>query len=108
MFIAQEKAIQLVTNLRPLVPVIARHDRDLADQLKRAATSVVLNLAEGSKSAKGNKVKHFAIAQGSANEVKAALRLAVAWGWIGASDAAPELLDEVMAMLWRLTHPRPH
>jgi four helix bundle protein len=62
MFIAQEKAIQLVTTLRPLVPIIGRHDRDLADQLKRASTSIVLNLAEGSRSAKGNQLKHYAIA----------------------------------------------
>ena len=42
--------------------------------MKRAATSVVLNIAEGSTSAKGNKTKHFAIAHGSANEVKAAVK----------------------------------
>ena len=106
MFIAQEKAIQLVTNLQPLVPIIERRDRDLADQLKRAATSVVLNLAEGSGSSNGNRRKHFGLAQGSAKEVQAALRLAVAWRWIELRDTSPELLDEVLALLWRLTHPR--
>jgi four helix bundle protein len=99
-------SIQLVTKLQPLVPIIERHDRDLADQLKRASTSVVLNVAEGSGSAKGNRAKHFALARGSANEVRAALRLAVAWRWVDERDTAPELLDEVLAMLWRLTHPR--
>jgi four helix bundle protein len=107
MFICQEKAIQLVTKLQPLVPIIERHDRDLADQLRRAGASVVLNLAEGSGSAKGNRAKHFAIARGSAAEVKAALRLAVAWRWVEERDTEPALLDEVLAMLWRLTHPRP-
>ncbi len=106
MFIAQEKAIKLLTDIRPLLPLIERNDRDLADQLRRAATSVVLNLAEGSKSAKGNKGKHFAIAHGSASEVRAALNVAVAWGWIDAASASPATLDEVLAILWRLTHPR--
>ena len=75
MFIAYEVSIQLVTSLRELIPQLERFDRDLADQLRRAASSVVLNLAEGSRSAKGNKQKHFAFAHGSANEVKAALEL---------------------------------
>jgi four helix bundle protein len=106
MFIAQEVALEVLAIIRPLVPVIECHDRDLADQLKRAATSVVLNLAEGSRSAKGNKPKHFAIAHGSAGEVRAALRAAVAWGWIDESAAAPDVLDRLHALLWRLTHPR--
>jgi four helix bundle protein len=104
-----------------LVPQIERGDRDLADQLRRAASSIVLNLAEGQRSAKGNRQKHYAIAHGSANEVKAALELARAWGWLddlhGYGDAnehraarrmreAHELLDRLLAILWRLTHPR--
>jgi four helix bundle protein len=106
MFIAYEVSLELVANLRSIVPVIERHDRDLADQLRRAGSSVVLNLAEGSKSAKGNKGKHFAIAHGSASEVRAALQTAVAWGWIDEKMAAPDVLDRLMALLWRLCHPR--
>ena len=106
MFIAYEVALELVTTLRPLVPLIERHDRDLADQLRRAASSIVLNLAEGNQSAKGNRQKHFAIAHGSASEVRAALQTAVAWSWIDADVAAPVVLDRLMALLWRLRHPR--
>src|SRR5690349_20152498 len=106
MFIAYEVSLELVSNLRSIVPFIERHDRDLADQLKRAGSSVVLNLSEGSKSAKGNKGKHFAIAHGSASEVRAALQTAVAWGWIDEKMAAPAVLDRLMALLWRLCHPR--
>ena len=106
MFIAYEVSIQLVTSLRDVVPVVERFDRDLGDQMKRAASSVVLNLAEGSRSAKGNKQRHFAIAHGSANEVKAALELARAWGWIDEAPAAQEILDRLLALIWRLTHPR--
>jgi len=106
MFIAREVSIQLITSLRAIVPVIERSDRDLADQLRRAASSVVLNLGEGQRSAKGNKQKHYAIAHGSANEVKAALDVARAWGWIEDVREPRELLDRLLALLWRLTHPR--
>lgn len=106
MFIAYDVSIQLVRSLRGVVPIIERSDRDLADQMRRAANSVVLNLAEGQRSAKGNKHKHYAIAHGSANEVKAALEVACAWGWIDESSAPRQLLDRLLAIMWRLTHPR--
>jgi len=106
MFIAYEVSLELIVALRPIVPIIESYDRDLADQVRRAGSSVVLNLAEGNKSAKGNKQKHFAIAHGSASEVRAGLQTAVAWGWIEPWMAAPAVLDRLMALLWRLRHPR--
>lgn len=55
---------------------------------------------------KGEQPKHYSIAHGSANEVKGALETAIAWGWI--QDASEPLghLDRLLALLWRLTHPR--
>ncbi len=47
----------------------------LRDQAKRAADSVVLNLAEGCNSLGGNRNKHYRIARGSAAEVCAVLDL---------------------------------
>ena len=105
MFIAYEVSVQLISSLREPVAHIERSDRDLADQLRRAATSVVLNLAEGQRLTKGNKHKHYVIAHGSANEVKAALAAAEAWGWIGAPEEPRAILDRLLAILWRLTHP---
>ena len=106
MFISYEVSLEVIRSLRTLVPQIERHDRDLADQLKRAASSVALNLAEGQRLTKGNKGKHYAIAHGSANEVRAAIETAVAWGWI--EDAAPQLalVNRLLALLWRLNHPQ--
>lgn len=106
MFIAYEAALAVIKSLRILIPEIERNDRDLADQIKRAASSVALSLAEGQRSTKGNKPKHYAIAHGSANEVRAAMDTALAWGWI--TDAHDQLaaLDRLLALLWRLNHPR--
>ncbi len=106
MFIAHAVAIELIHDLRDLVPAIKLHDRDLADQIHRAATSVALNLAEGSRLTAGNKRRHFEIAHGSASEVRSALDLAEAWGWLGDTSAPRRTLDRLLALCWRLTHPR--
>ena len=107
MFIAYEVSLEVISSLRAVVPLIERHDRDLADQLKRAASSVVLNLAEGNRLTKGNRPKHFSIAHGSANEVKAALQTAIAWGRIEDASGSLAKLDRLLALLWRLTNRRP-
>jgi four helix bundle protein len=87
-------------------PAIHRHDRDLADQAHRAPTSVVLNRAEGARMTGGNQRRHYEIAHGSANELRAAIDLAIAWGWIEEPTQVLELLDREMALLWKLTHPK--
>ena len=98
-------SVELVAVLRPLVPRIRRQDRSLADQLVRAASSVALNIAEGEYSDPGNRRARFYTASGSANETLAALRVAVAWGYVSASAVEPAvvLAGRVIAMLWRLT-----
>ncbi|HVR19174.1 MAG TPA: four helix bundle protein [Polyangiaceae bacterium] len=100
-----EFSIQLVEALRPLVPRIRRHDRSLADQLVRAASSVALNIAEGEHSDPGNRKARFYSAAGSANETLAALRVAVAWGYFAKpeADAPAALLRRIIGMLWKLT-----
>ena len=108
MFIAYEVSIQLVSELRNLVPAIKRHDRDLADQIHRAATSTALNLAEGQRLSAGNQRKHYEIAHGSANVVRAALRVAEAWGYTGDAVAVKHTLDRLLALLWRLNHGHRH
>jgi hypothetical protein len=55
----------------------------------------VLNLGEGRKFNNGNRGKHYDIAQGSANEVKAALDTAEAWGWLETNEELRVLLDRL-------------
>ena len=73
MFIAEDVSYQLIEALAPIVPVIAREDRDLADQLRRAASSVALNLAEGSRSKGGSRVASGLSARGSHGSGRAGL-----------------------------------
>jgi len=107
-FEAYEVALELAGALRPGLDQLARRDRDLADQMRRAAASVVLNLAEGARRTGRDRLHFYRIAAGGAAEVRAALAVAIAWGNLAAVPAVDVLLDRVLAMLWRLTNgPRP-
>ena len=107
-FHAHEVAMEMAASLRPVLEALARRDRDLESQLRRAAASVVLNLAEGSGRWGKDRIQHYRIAAGSAAEAKAVLGLARVWGYVEASlTGRPEaLLARVQAMLWRLTQGR--
>ncbi len=77
-----EHAIQVIALARPLVEAVARRDRELGSQLRRALSSVPLNLAEGLGTAGGNARLRFETARGSLCEARAAVRVAVAWGYV--------------------------
>jgi four helix bundle protein len=104
-FDVERVSYELIAELRLLLPRIQRRDRALAVQLTRAASSISLNVSEATYSDAGNKRARFFTAAGSANETRSALRVALAWGYLGAEQARPALLllDRVLAMLWKLT-----
>ena len=104
-FQVEEMAYELIATLRPVVPRIKGRDRALADQLTRAASSVALNIAESNYSDAGNRRARLFTAAGSANETRAALRVALQWGYCTAAEAeaARGLLERIVAMLWKLT-----
>ncbi len=104
-FVALSVSFELIEALAPMMPAIEARNRSLSDQIYRAASSISLNLGEGAASQKGNRQKHYSLANGSASEVRAALRVAQAWGWVCASDRVLAILDRLMGLLWGLTHP---
>ena len=108
MFIAQKVSIEVVRALRPVVGVVRREDKDLADQILRAASSVALNLGEGSKREGRDRGYHYRIAAGSCAEVRSALQVAAGWGYLDGVDltTVEDLLDRQAALLYRLAHPR--
>ena len=58
---------------------------------------MLLNLAEGQRFNKGNKLRHYEIAQGSANEIRGALDATEGWGYIEQLTEARALLDRLRA-----------
>ncbi len=87
--------------LRSPLAQIQRANRSLGDQLVRAASSVILNLAEGSQRRGADRAHFFRIAAGSAAEAQAALEAAEALGFVEPAEiaAAADRFDQVVAML---------
>jgi len=104
MLIAYAVAVELITELRPIVEAVKRHDNHLADQLRRAASNTVANLAEGQRRKAGNKNRAFENAHGEAREVLGHLDTARAWGYIADDEAARVVLDRLLGLCWGLTH----
>jgi four helix bundle protein len=99
-----DEVVQVITLVEPLVLVIRRKDRDLASQVRRAVSSVGLNIAEGFGSAAGNQRLRFQSARGSLYEAQAGLRMAVAWRYLSAADTTPALaaLDHLGGRIYGL------
>jgi len=86
-------SLELVRRLKPYVDAISRCDPDLGRQLRRALTSVPLNIAEGSYARGRNRQSLYQVALGSAKETGACLDVAVRFEYIERVD------EEILAML---------
>jgi four helix bundle protein len=96
-------AIEMVRQVRPLIERIEKKDASLADQLRRAAASVALNIQEGAHSRGGNVRARFFTAAGSAAEVQACIDVAEALGYVEEVDfALRDKVARVVATLHRL------
>lgn len=105
-FEVEELAIELIGVLRPLVGRVQGRDPKLADQVRRAASSVALNIGEANRLEAGNRRQRFITAAGSASEVRSALRVAGEWRYFTAEEGehAQSLIKRILSMLWKLTH----
>ena len=103
-FEAYDRSLQLLSSLVPVYKTLRTQDPDLLKQLRRAAQSVQLNIAEANGRIGKDRRYLFRVAYASAGEVMAALKGAVA-----SEDLAPEMVakplelgDRVRAMTYRL------
>lgn len=93
-------AVEMCRDAGVIARSIERFDSDLARQLRRAATSVVLNLAEGSGSFGGHRKQRYHNALGSAHEVLGCYDSAEAMQYL--DSVAPTVrrrLDEIIGTL---------
>ncbi len=103
-FIAAEIAIEIAGRVRPVVEAVRRHDAELADQIYRAAKSVVLNVAEGGRRFGKDRNYSFRIGAGSCAEIVAGVRFAIEWGFCEKPEELLALCDRELAILWKLEH----
>ena len=95
--------IHAVREMRPLVSRIEAHDKDLARQLRRAASSVALNIAEGSGSFGRVRTVRYRTALGSARETLACLQTAEAFGYVDSvSSKMIESMNRIIGTLVRV------
>lgn len=99
-----KRSIVLIKMVYPIalrLPAIERYA--MADQIRRAATSIALNIAEGYTRQSDNELCHFlSIARGSAAEVEAQLLICIELEYITKEEAADVLTvcDEVKRKLY--------
>ena len=105
-FDALEVSLEAIHSLRvPLARIRSRNSK-LHDQIERAASSVPMNLAEGRRRNGKDRIHLWRVAAGSADEIRTALRVALAFGYVQKKEVEQTvaLLDRVLAMIWRMTH----
>lgn len=98
-------ALELAQKSREAAGSIPRGDRSLADQMKRAATSVVLLIAEGAnRRSPGDKRQRYSLARGECGELASAVELGGAYGMLTEQKVLEllELAGRTNAMLLRL------
>ena len=96
--------LEVVRGVRPVIEEMERKDPDLARQMRRAVSSVALNVSEGAYSRGKNRGARYHNAMGSMRETLACIEVGEALGYLERPDAA--LLDSIgriMATLTKLT-----
>ena len=101
-------SLLVVRNVCRLARRVQMFDKDLARQMRRACSSVPLNIQEGMYSRGGIKVARYHDAMGSARETMACLHVCIAAEYVSRKQVAEDLdrIDHVVAGLYRLCHKR--
>ncbi len=99
------KAMTLVREVYPLIERLPQEEKyALGNQIRRAVTSIVLNIAEGTGRNSDKELRYFlTVARGSAAEVEAQLLICIELGFFPQEDAvvALQLCDDLKGMLYR-------
>jgi len=98
-----DEMLEALRAMRGVLVAIERRDADLGRQLRRAASSVVLNIAEGSGSFGRVRTARYRTALGSARETLSCLHVAEAFGYVEAMpDGLLARIDRVVGTLVRV------
>ena len=94
--------LSLIEGLRPVVRRIELRDKDLGRQLRRASSSIALNMAEGMYSRGANREARYHSALGSARETLACLEVAQRACAVAAPATVAAQLNQIIGTLVRL------
>ena len=99
-------SLDVVRSVRSVITMIKTEDPDLARQLKKAVTSVPLNLNEGRRRTGRDRLYLWRVAAGSADEARACLLVAEAWGYVRkeSCERIVARYDHVVGSLWKLVN----
>jgi four helix bundle protein len=98
-------AIEFMALCEPLLDGLPRGHAALSDQLRRAAMSIPLNIAEAQgRTGDADRARTYAIARGSAMECAAVLDVCRALGVIEEAEhrRGSDLIERVVSMLTKL------
>ena len=99
--------LSFVADVAELTPRIAHHDPDLARQLRRASSAVVLNTAEGMYARGRSRTACYNIALREMRESYAALEVSVRLRYLPPLDDQLESrIQRILGTLFRLSFPR--
>ena len=96
--------LEIVEEVQPYAARIARFDRDLARQLRKASANTALAVAEGEGTRGGRRRNTYEIGLGEAKETRTCLQIALRAKYV--PSVSPSLLDKierVIATLWKVT-----
>jgi len=100
--IVYERTLEFVAAAARLSKTFPRGSSDLVDQLRRASSSIALNIAEGAgEFAPNEKTRFYRMARRSATECSAILDVAVVTELVAEceTERLQQLLGEIVAML---------
>ena len=103
MFLVLENAKKIVEITTDLLDAVRPLNPKLADQIDRASTSVLFNLAEGNRRTGYDKLRLFRYAEGSAAELEVALFSVRARRIRFDLTVLEDLVGQEVRMLYRLT-----
>src|SRR5262249_61306187 len=98
--------LSVIQGLPAPIGGVDRRERPWADQARRAATSILLNIEEGNQRNGRDRQHLFRVAKGSAAELRAALIIGVSWGYIDEPLETLALLDRLERLLYGLVKPQ--
>ena len=101
-FRVYQDSLVLAKQVAPAIATIRKQDGNLADQLRRALTSVPLNLAEGAGQAGGNRRQRYLTAMGSLREVEDCVQVAEAMGYLESNAEMNGQLTKTVVGVHRL------